>query len=84
MNTTFEFDKTKISIVKLTEQKSDFAFWQTQSYESRLMMLEKLRQTYNLGKYGTGQEFERVYRITQRLKTPILALFMEALKKKII
>ena len=66
MNTTFEFDKTKISIVKLTEQKSDFAFWQTQSYESRLMMLEKLRQTYNLSKYGTGQEFQRVYRITQR------------------
>ena len=66
MNTTFEFDKTKINIVKLTEQKSDFAFWQTQSYESRLMMLEKLRQAYNLSKYGTGQEFQRVYRITQR------------------
>lgn len=63
---TFEFDKTKVSVVKLTEQKSDFAFWQTQSYESRLMMLEKLRQTYNARKNGTGQEFQRVYRITQR------------------
>ena len=66
MDLNFEFDKTKINIVKLTEQKSDFAFWQTQSYKSRLIMLEKLRQTYNCGKYDTEQGFQRVYRVTKR------------------
>ena len=66
MDKVFEFDKTKIKIVKLHEQKSDFTFWQTQSYENRLRMLEKLRQEYNLWKYGTGQEFQRVYSIVKR------------------
>jgi hypothetical protein len=66
MDAAFTFDKTKVKIVKLHEQESDFAFWQTQSYESRLRMLEKLRQEYNLWKYGTGQEFQRVYCIVKR------------------
>ncbi len=33
--------------VKLKEQKSDFAYWQTQSYQARLEALEQIRQEYH-------------------------------------
>jgi len=37
---------------KLKEQKSDFAYWQTQSYQKRLETLEKIRQEYHQWKDG--------------------------------
>ena len=42
-----------ISKGKLHEQKSDFAFWQAQSFERRLGTLEQIRQEYHAWKYGT-------------------------------
>ena len=33
--------------VKINEQKSDFAYWQTQSYQARLSALEQIRQEYH-------------------------------------
>lgn len=33
--------------VNLKEQKSDFAYWQTQSYQARLDALEQIRQEYH-------------------------------------
>jgi hypothetical protein len=52
--------------VRIDEQKSDFVYWQTQSYEARLAALEKIRQEYHTWKYGTEQGFQRVYRIVKR------------------
>jgi len=31
-------------IIKLKEQKSDFEYWQTQSYQAKLEALEQIRQ----------------------------------------
>ena len=59
-------DKTKFLIIKRNEEKSDFAFWQNQSYEARLQALESIRKEYNSWKYGSQQRFQRVYRVIKR------------------
>jgi hypothetical protein len=44
-------DNTKVIKVvhkfRLEEQPTDFAYWQTQSYEARLLALEQIRQEYH-------------------------------------
>ena len=52
--------------VGLRQRKTDFAFWQTQSYEARLATLEQIRQEYHRWKYGIEPRLERVYRIVKR------------------
>ncbi len=52
--------------VKINEQKSDFAFWQSQSYETRLATLEQIRQEYHQWKHGTEPRLQRVYTIVKR------------------
>jgi hypothetical protein len=52
--------------VSLYEQGSDFAYWQTQSYETRLAALEEIRQEYHRWHYGTEPRLQRVYRIIKR------------------
>jgi hypothetical protein len=55
-----------ITKIKLSEQKSDFAFWQSKSYAERLTALEEIRQEYNNWKYTDAeQRFQRVYRIVK-------------------
>ena len=48
---------------KIAEQGNDFLFWQSQPFENRLIVMEEIRQEYNLWKYGAEQRFQRVYRI---------------------
>lgn len=55
-----------INIIDLKSQESDFKYWQTQSFEKRLEMLEQLRIQYTIWKYGTEQGFQRVYRVVER------------------
>ncbi len=58
--------KKVISKTKLSEQKSDFVFWQSKSYAERLTALEDIRQEYNNWKYTDAeQRFQRVYRIVK-------------------
>ena len=38
--------------VNIHSQKSDFAYWQTQSYQARLAALEDIRQEYHRWRYG--------------------------------
>lgn len=57
----------KIHIVKKDEQKSDYDFWKTQSYETRLRALEQIREEYNSWKYGTNRRFQRVYKVIKRI-----------------
>lgn len=59
-------DKMKIARISKREQRSDFAFWQSQSPIKRLETLEEIRQEYNSWKYGNLQAFQRVYRIIKR------------------
>jgi hypothetical protein len=51
---------------KLTEQPSDFAYWQTQSYEARLAALEEIRREYYGYTDETEPRLQRVYRIVKR------------------
>ncbi len=59
-------DKTFVRKGKLKEHENDFEFWQTQSYEARLLAVEQIRQEYNTWKYGSEQRFQRVYRVVKR------------------
>jgi hypothetical protein len=57
--------KTAVKI-KLSESKSDFGYWQTQSYQKRLAALEQIRQEYADWKYGSRPRFQRVLSIIKR------------------
>lgn len=46
-----------------SELDDDTLFWQNKTPLERLMALEEIRKSYNDWKYGTGQRFQRVYRI---------------------
>ena len=52
--------------MKLGEQKTDFAYWQTQPYEKRLATLEQVRREYHAWKYDTEPRFQRVHSIIKR------------------
>jgi hypothetical protein len=41
-----------VTKIKLSEQKSDFAYWQSQPPIARLEALEQIRQEYHRWKYG--------------------------------
>lgn len=66
MQNTENVDRKSFRIIKKSEVQSDFAFWQTQSYEKRLETLETIRQEYIRWKYGTQPGFQRVYTIIKR------------------
>ncbi len=53
-------------IVKKEEDNSNLYYWLRLSYKERLENLEKIRQEVIARFYGTGQEFQRVYRIVKR------------------
>jgi serine/threonine protein kinase HipA of HipAB toxin-antitoxin module len=65
MATTLRMSKTYTKM-RIGEQKSDFAYWQTQSYQERLATLEQIRQEYHAWRYGTQPRLQRVYRIIKR------------------
>ncbi len=52
--------------MKLDEQPSDFAYWQTQSYEARLAALEQIRQEYHRWQHDSQPRLQRFYRIVKR------------------
>ena len=56
---------SKVKVVKLSKNASDFDFWQSQPYLARLEALESIRSEYNNWKYGAEQRFHRVYKVTQ-------------------
>ncbi len=47
--------------MSIHEQKSDFAYWQSQPYEVRLATLEEIRREYHRWKYGAELKLQRVY-----------------------
>jgi hypothetical protein len=54
------------SKVSIYRQKSDFAYWQSQSYQARLAALEQIRQEYHQWRYGAEPGLQRVYSIIER------------------
>jgi len=52
--------------VSIKNQPSDFAYWQSRSYEERLACLEEIRQEYHGWKNITEQRLQRVYTIVKR------------------
>ncbi len=52
--------------LRLSEQPSDFAYWQTQPYAARLAALEQIRREYIAWKYDSDPGFQRVYKILKR------------------
>ena len=65
METATGIQKT-YRIVKLGQQRSDFAFWQTQSCQARLAALEQIRREYHRWKYGAEPRLQRVCSVAQR------------------
>ena len=56
-----------VNKVNLKQQKNDFTYWQTQSYQTRLETLEKIRQEYHQWKDSSAKSrLQRVYTISQR------------------
>ena len=68
--TSPEQDLQKVAKVakkmRLSEQSSDFAYWQTQPYALRLAALEQIRREYIVWKYDSEPGFQRVYTIIKR------------------
>ena len=58
MTTTSSISKT-VTKVPVHEQKSDFAYWQTQPYEVRLATLEQIRREFHQWKYGAKPRLQR-------------------------
>jgi hypothetical protein len=52
--------------VKIEEQGNDFAFWQSQSYEARLVTLEQVRREFHFWKYDSEPGFQRVFSIVKQ------------------
>ncbi len=55
--------KKVVPKVKLGEQKSDFAYWQSQPPSARLEALEQIRQEYHRWKYGKEPRMQKVVTI---------------------
>jgi hypothetical protein len=56
----------KATKVGLHDQKSDFAYWQSQSCELRIAQLEQIRREYHQWKFGAEPRLQRVYKIVKR------------------
>jgi hypothetical protein len=59
-------DRTFVRKVRKDQKKNDFLFWQTQTPQARLEVLESIREEFNNWKYGNQQRFQRVYKIIKR------------------
>ncbi len=52
--------------LRIDEQGSDFAYWQSRPPIERLEALEQIREEYHLWKYGQEPRLQRVYTIVKR------------------
>jgi hypothetical protein len=52
--------------VRMGESKSDFAYWQSQPYVTRLAALEQIRTEYHHWRYGGEPRLQRIYSIVKR------------------
>jgi DNA repair ATPase RecN len=55
-----------VTKVNQTQQKSDFHYWQSQSYQKRLEALEQIRREYHQYLYNVEPRLQRIYTIIKR------------------
>ncbi|HHO75602.1 MAG TPA: hypothetical protein ENN05_04125 [Deltaproteobacteria bacterium] len=55
-----------VTKVSLKNQPSDFAYWNSQPYFSRLDALEHIREEYHRWRYGAEPRLQRVYSVVKR------------------
>ena len=55
-----------LRIFKMGEEPDDVLYWLSRPPIERIIALEEIRKQYNDWKYGTRQEFQRVYKIIKR------------------
>lgn len=55
-----------VTKVNLYQQRSDFAYWQTQPYLARLAAIEEIRCEYHRWRYGAEPRLQRVCKIIKR------------------
>jgi hypothetical protein len=55
-----------VKIARLSTQKSDFQYWQSQSYVDRLSALEEIRAEYHRWRGNAQPGLQRVYSMTKR------------------
>ena len=60
-----EKPKKKLVFFNPDEKQSDFAFWQSKSYEERLNALEKLRTQYLTSQDGIRPRLQRILSVTR-------------------
>ncbi|WP_055075102.1 hypothetical protein, partial [Pseudanabaena sp. 'Roaring Creek'] len=53
----------------IKQQTSDFQYWQQQTPQKRIEILEQIRQEYHQYKYNAQPRLQRVYTIIKFLKT---------------
>jgi len=61
-----KIDRTAFKKISFDAAQSDFAYWQTQSFEMRLATLEEIRQEYIRWAYDSKPGFQRVYTIAKQ------------------
>ncbi len=59
-------DRTHVVKYKKGEEPSDSVYWLSRPVIERIINLERIREEYNLWKYGIELEFQRVYRVVKR------------------
>ena len=52
--------------MRLSDQPTDFAYWQSRPYAERLATLEQIRREYISWKYDSEPGFQRVYTVIKR------------------
>lgn len=52
--------------VNMHEQRSDFAYWQSQPYQVRLAALEQIRREYHRWRYNAEPRLQRVHSIVKQ------------------
>jgi hypothetical protein len=62
MRRTLEIKKV-VTKARLSDKKTDAAYWRRQSYAERLAALEEIRQEYHHWRYGGEERIQKVVRI---------------------
>lgn len=60
--------KKVVKKAKLSDKKTDAAYWRKQPYTARLAALEEIRQEYHRWKYGGEKRMQKVVKIVHRNK----------------
>ena len=55
-----------ISVIKKSDDRNDFKFWQSKSYQERIDAIETLRSQYFQMKKNVQQGVQRVYTVVKQ------------------